>query len=113
MGCNVIALESSPELAAQPRAWCPDRRWALAAGHKAGAPYDLVLIDGAVEHFAEAIIKPLGDGGRLGAALIEGGVVRLIIGQKVSGAYGHLSIGDAGVAPLPGFTSPPVFKFER
>jgi len=114
MGCNVTALESSPELAAQARALgIFIVEGPLAAGHKAGAPYDLVLIDGAVEHMPEAIIKQLGDGGRLGAALLEGGVVRLIIGQKVSGAYGHLSIGDAGVAPLPGFDSPPVFKFER
>jgi len=114
MGCDVTALECSTELAARAREL--DVRIVegpLAAGHKAGAPYALVLIDGAAEHLPEAIIKQLADGGRLGAALLEGGVVRLIIGQKVSGAFGHLSIGDAGVAPLPGFTSPPVFKFER
>ena len=114
MGCQVIALECSPELAA--RAHDLGLRMVegpLDAGHKAGAPYDLILIDGAVEHLPEPIIKQLANGGRLGAALIDRGVVRLVIGQKVSGAYGHFSIGDAGVAALPGFAKPPVFQFER
>ena len=34
-----------------------------------GAPYDLILIDGAVEYIPDAIIDQLADGGRLGAAL--------------------------------------------
>jgi protein-L-isoaspartate(D-aspartate) O-methyltransferase len=126
MGCAATALECSADLAARARELgLRVAEGPLAAGHKAGAPYDLILIDGAVEHVPEAIIKQLADGGRLGAALIEGGaqggsqdwanggIARLIIGQKVSGAFGHLSIGDAGVAPLPGFSSPPAFKFER
>lgn len=114
MGCQVTALEGSPELAARARELgVRIADGPLEAGHKASAPYDLILIDGAVEHVPEAIIKQLANGGRLGAALIDRGVVRLIIGQKVSGAYGYFSIGDAGVAALPGFSKPPVFQFER
>lgn len=114
MGCQVTALECSPELAARARELkVRSVEGPLEAGHQAGAPYDLILIDGAVEHLPDAILGQLADGGRLGAALVDGGVVRLIIGQKVSGAYGHFSIGDAGVAPLPGFTKPRVFQFER
>ena len=114
MGCSVSALECSGELAARARdLGVPIVEGPLEAGHQAGAPYDLILIDGAVEHLPEAIIAQLTDGGRLGAALIDRGVVRLIIGQKVSGAFGHFSIGDAGVAALPGFAKPQVFSFER
>ena len=114
MGCQVTALECSPELTALARdLGVRIAEGPLEAGHKAGAPYDLILIDGAVEHVPDAIIKQLADGGRLGAALIDRGVVRLIIGQKVSGAYGYFSIGDAGVAALPGFSQPRVFQFER
>ena len=118
IGCETTAIECSAELAARARELgLRIVEGPLQAGHKGGAPYDLILIDGAVEHLPEAIIKQLADGGRLGTALIEGGseggVARLIIGQKVSDAFGHLSIGEAGVAPLPGFTSPPAFKFER
>lgn len=114
MGCVVTALECSTELAARARELGTlIVEGPLEAGHNSGAPYDLILIDGAVEHLPDAIIKQLADGGRLGAALIDRGVVRLIIGQKVSGAFGHISIGDAGVAALPGFTKPQLFKFER
>lgn len=114
MGCRPTALECSAELAARARELgVRVAEGPLEAGHKAGGPYDLILFDGAVEHLPDAIVGQLADGGRLGAALLERGVVRLIIGQKVSGAYGHLSIGDAGVAPLPGFAKPRVFQFER
>ena len=71
-GCDVTALEVDAELAARgPRARASVVEGPLAAGHEAGAPYDLILIDGAVEHLPEAIIEQLADGGRLGAALIE------------------------------------------
>ena len=122
MGCDVTALECSAELAARARELgVRTAEGPLTAGHKSGAPYDLILIDGAVEQLPEAIVKQLADGGRLGAVLIDGagdvggrpGIARLIIGQKVSGAYGHLSFGDAGVAALPGFSAPAAFKFER
>ena len=114
IGCQVAALESSPSLAARAR----DLGIAIAegpleAGHQAGAPYGLILIDGAVEYIPDAIVKQLADGGRLGAALAENGITRLIVGQKVADAFGYLSISDAGVAPLPGFTRPLGFRFER
>ena len=114
MGCQPTALECSAELAARARELgVRVAEGPLEAGHKSGGPYDLILFDGAVEHLPDAIVGQLADGGRLGAALLERGVARLVIGQKVSGAYGHLSIGDAGVAPLPGFAKPRVFQFER
>ncbi len=114
IGCDVSALESSAELAARARELGARTVEApLAAGHQAGAPYDLILIDGAVEHIPEAIVGQLADGGRLGTALIDRGVPRLIVGQKVDGAFGYLSIADAGVAALPGFSRPRAFQFER
>jgi len=114
LGCDVVALESSPELAARARELGVEVvEGTLAAGHKAGAPYDLILIDGAVEVLPEPVIQQLADGGRLGTALIDRGITRLIVGQKVAGAFGHLSIADAGVAALPGFSRPRSFTFER
>lgn len=114
VGCDVTALESSPELAARARSFgLRVIEGALPAGHKPGAPYDLILFDGAVEQLPDAILKQLADGGRLGAGLIERGVVRLIVGQKVNGAFGHSSVGDSGLAVLPGFAVPQSFHFER
>ena len=82
-----------------------------ATGSKPGSAYDLILIEGAVEYVPEAFISQLADGGRLGAALIESGVSRLIVGRKAGGAFGYFSIGDADVAPLPGFSRPRAFTF--
>ena len=114
IGCEVAALESSPSLAARTRELgIKVADGPLEAGHKAGAPYDLILIDGAVEFIPDAIVQQLADGGRLGAALAENGITRLIAGQKVGGAFGYLSIADTAVAPLPGFTCPRGFRFER
>jgi len=114
IGCNVVALESSTELAARARELgIHGVEGPLEDGHKAGAPYDLILIDGAVEHIPDAIIAQLADGGRLGTALIDRGITRLVVGQKVAGAFGYSSISDAGVAQLPGFSRPRGFHFER
>ena len=112
MGLDVVAVESSAELAATAR----DNgvgviEAPLEAGHKAKAPYDLILIDGAVEYIPEVLIKQLAEGGRLAAALVDRGVTRLIVGRKAGGGFGYHSIADAGVAALPGFTRPRAFTF--
>src|SRR6478672_2432019 len=112
IGLEVVALESSPELAARARELgVTVAEGPLEAGHKRGAPYDQIIIDGAVEFVPDAIIDQLADGGRLGAALIERGVSRLIVGRKSGGAFGYLSVSDAGAPALPGFSRPRAFTF--
>jgi protein-L-isoaspartate(D-aspartate) O-methyltransferase len=83
----------------------------LHEGWKKGAPYDQILIDGAVEHIPDAIVKQLADGGRLGTALFDRGVTRLVVGRKAGGAFGYLSVADAGVPALEGFNRPRLFTF--
>jgi protein-L-isoaspartate(D-aspartate) O-methyltransferase len=95
MGLDVTAVESGP----------------LEAGDPRHAPYDQILIDGAVEYIPDAIVAQLADGGRLGTALIDRGITRLIVGRKAGGAFGYLSIADAGVPALPGFSRPKEFIF--
>jgi protein-L-isoaspartate(D-aspartate) O-methyltransferase len=112
MGLDVVALESSGELAAGARALGIHAvEGPLDAGWKKGAPYDHILIDGAVEYLPDAIVDQLADGGRLGAPLIDRGISRLIVGRKAGGAFGYLSIADAGAPALPGFTRPRAFAF--
>jgi len=112
MGLDVIAVENSPTLAARARADGVEVIEApLENGYRKGAPYDQVLIDGAVEFIPEAIIEQLAEGGRLGAALVDRGITRLIVGRKAGIAFGFLSVGDAGVPILPGFAHPPAFTF--
>lgn len=112
VGLQVTLLESDPALAASARANGVETvEGPLAAGHRKSAPYDIILIDGAVEHIPDSLIAQLGDGGRLGAGMIDGSVTRLVVGRKSGDAFGTVSLGDAGVPPLPGFTRPPAFTF--
>jgi protein-L-isoaspartate(D-aspartate) O-methyltransferase len=112
MGLAVTALESSSQLAAAARErGIVVTEGPLHAGWKKGAPYDQILIDGAVEYIPDSIVEQLGDGGRLGAALVDRGITRLIVGRKAGGAFGYLSMSDAGVPALPGFTRPKAFTF--
>ena len=112
MGLEAIGLESLPSLAAAARDLHVNVvEGALEAGWPQAAPYDHILIDGAVEHIPDAIVAQLADGGRLGAGLIDRGITRLVVGRKAGGAFGTLSIGDAGVPALPGFSRPKAFIF--
>jgi protein-L-isoaspartate(D-aspartate) O-methyltransferase len=83
----------------------------LAAGWKKKAPYDLILIDGAVELVPQAIIDQLADGGRLATAIDDRGVTRLAIGRRSGKGFGLVAFADAEAAPLPGFSRPKGFSF--
>jgi protein-L-isoaspartate(D-aspartate) O-methyltransferase len=112
IGLDVTAVESEAELAAAAREQGIEIvEGPLEAGLASGGPYDHILIDGAVEYIPDAIIAQLADGGRLGTAIAERGITRLAVGRKAGGAFGTLSIGDAGVPALPGFQRPRAFTF--
>jgi protein-L-isoaspartate(D-aspartate) O-methyltransferase len=112
MGLGVVALESSAPLAAAARGNGIDVvEGPLEAGWRKGAPYDQILIDGAVECIPDTLVEQLANGGRLGTALIDRGITRLIVGRKAAGAFGYLSLSDAGVPALPGFIRPRACTF--
>jgi protein-L-isoaspartate(D-aspartate) O-methyltransferase len=112
MGLDVVALESSAALAERARGTGINVvEGPLEQGWEAGAPYDLILIDGAVEFVPDAIAAQLSDGGSIATALLDRGVARLVTGRKAAGAIGYHSLADAGVAALPGFSRPRAFTF--
>jgi protein-L-isoaspartate(D-aspartate) O-methyltransferase len=112
IGLEVTAVESDSALVATAREQGIEViEGPLEAGYPQAAPYDQILIDGAVEYIPDAIVDQLADGGRLGGALVDRGVTRLIVGRKAGRAFGYLSIGDAGVPALPGFSRPKSFTF--
>lgn len=75
-------------------------------------PYDLILIDGAVDHVPQQLIDLLVEGGRLVTALRDRGVSRLVIGRAAAGRLGLRTIVDADVAPLSCFERPRAFTFS-
>ena len=112
MGLDVVALESSAALAARARELgIAVVEAPLEAGWRKGAPYRQILVDGAIEFIPDAIVDQLDEGGRLGAALLDRSITRLIVGRKSGGAFGYLSLADAGTPALPGFARPPIFTF--
>lgn len=113
---EVIAVEDDSELAALARANLEGSgatliEGPLAEGCKARAPYDLILIDGAVESVPEALVGQLKDGGRLAAAILESGVTRLAIGRRAGEGFAMAAFADAAAAILPGFAKPRAFTF--
>ncbi len=83
----------------------------LAKGWAKGAPYDLILFDGAVEHVPPEIVAQLADGGRIAAPIVENGVTRLAIGRKAGGGFGMVIFADAAAPALPGFAVEKGFVF--
>lgn len=112
MGVTVDALESSAPLAALARENGVDAiEGSLEAGHGSNGLYDFILIDGAVEYIPDALVDQLKDGGRLGGAIVDKGITRLIIGRRAGGGFGHLTVADAATPALPGFQRPQAFTF--
>lgn len=114
LGATVVAVEEDADLLAAGKAAVPAAIWVrgpLAAGSKKGAPYSLILIDGAVEQIPQALIDQLADGGRLVGVLIEDGVKRLVSGVRVGKGFGVNAFADADAAVLPGFAKPALFTF--
>ena len=75
----------------------------LAEGHAAQAPYDAILIGGAIEELPDAIAAQLAEGGRIIALFAEGnlGVVRR--GTKLDGRIDWRFAFNAAAPLLPGF----------
>ena len=75
----------------------------LTAGAAEHGPYDVITVQGAVEHVPETLLDQLKDGGRIACLFMEGalGVVR--IGYKIDGAISWRFSFNAGAPVLPGF----------
>jgi protein-L-isoaspartate(D-aspartate) O-methyltransferase len=83
----------------------------LAAGYQANAPYDVILIDGAVEQIDPRIIAQLADGGRLLTGIDDGGITRLAAGHKAGDLCTLIAFADVETVRLPGFETPKGFAF--
>lgn len=117
LGVQVVALEEDEKLLDAARATLGDTvgititQGPLAAGHAKSAPYDLLVIDGAVEQVPDALVDQLRVGGRAVFATVDRGVTRLCIGVRTEGGFGARCFADAEAVRLPGFAPPKGFSF--
>jgi protein-L-isoaspartate(D-aspartate) O-methyltransferase len=114
---EVVALEVSPALVAAARANLAGAakvelvEGPLAEGWAAKAPYDLIFIDGLIEHVPDALVGQLAEGGRLACALFDRGMSRLGIGRRSGTGFGIDLFADCEAVGLPGFARPRTFTF--
>jgi protein-L-isoaspartate(D-aspartate) O-methyltransferase len=113
---EVVAVEEDADVAGTAREALAGTRVKLVEGplregHPPGAPYDLIVIDGAVEFVPDAIVGQLAEDGRLAAAILDRGVARISIGRRGGAGFGLASVSDAASAILPGFAKPRTFTF--
>lgn len=116
LGAEVHAVEEQADLLGTARATVTgtDIKWIegpLAAGAPKAAPFDRIIIEGAIEALPDALAKQLVEGGRIVAAWRDGTVTRLVQGVKAGGTIAIRSFADMDVAPLPGFAAPQRFQF--
>jgi protein-L-isoaspartate(D-aspartate) O-methyltransferase len=120
MGAEVVALESDGRLIAIARRALGEltglrlrlEQGDLAAGWPEAAPYDAILIEGAVPQVPEAISSQLAEGGRLVTVLRpEGQTGRAVLGRRTGGAFSTVPAFDCQTERLPGFSAPAGFVF--
>jgi protein-L-isoaspartate(D-aspartate) O-methyltransferase len=116
---EVVALEEDARLAAQAREALPAVGAAgvkvvtgpLPAGWPGAAPYDVILVDGAVEVEPTALLAQLGEGGRLAVILGKGGAGSAMVYRLNRGDVSAGSVFNAAAPALPGFEKPAAFVF--
>ncbi len=84
---------------------------ALAGGWAPAAPYDAILIEGAVELLPPALSRQLTDRGRLVCVLGASPGATAMLYRRSGNELGGRPIFDAAATVLPGFTKTPIFAF--
>lgn len=116
---KVVALESDGALADKAESTLAGLgydnvsfvRGDLKAGHKAGAPYDAIVVEGSVDELPEALTAQLAEGGRLVVVEGHGAAGVALIYLKSNGVATGRRVFNAAVKPLPGFERTPAFEF--
>ncbi len=83
----------------------------LTGGWPQGAPYDVILLEGATEIAPQAFLSQLKDGGRLVCILGGGPSAKAMLYGRCGEELGGRPIFDASATVLPGFAKVPAFAF--
>lgn len=83
----------------------------LVAGQPQSAPYDLILVEGAIEIEPQAFCSQLKDGGRLLCILGSPPGAKAMLYRRSGTELAGRAIFDAAATLLPGFAKAPAFAF--
>jgi protein-L-isoaspartate(D-aspartate) O-methyltransferase len=117
MGAHVVALEAPGKLAealAKKVLGVTVVTGAVTEGWAAAAPYDVILVEGAIARVPEGLLGQLAEGGRLvtvRASARPGLLGRAVKLVKLSGTVTEVPLFDAGTPALAEFRPAPAFVF--
>ncbi len=83
----------------------------LAAGWPRGAPYQAIVIEGAVAAVPPALLDQIAEGGRLAAVVRPNRSGKATLYRRIAGTIASVEQFDAACPPLPGFAAKPAFVF--
>lgn len=95
LGCDNVAVVEGP----------------LTEGYAPQAPFDVIIVEGAVDEVPQPLFDQLRDGGRLAAVVGHGNAGRAMLYRKEGKVVASRASFNAAVRPLPGFQRSPVFEF--
>jgi len=107
----VVGVEQDPAMAAEAQVNLSDDEadnavvieGPLAEGAAKHGPYDVIIVEGAVEHLPDSVADQLREGGRIAVLFMDGALGVCRIGQKIDGAVSWRFAFNASAPVLPGF----------
>jgi protein-L-isoaspartate(D-aspartate) O-methyltransferase len=114
MAARVIALENASSVLDALRAAINQASHVtvmegeLASGAPEHQPFDVILIEGAVEHIPDALFGQLSEGGRIVAPYNSSVGIEISIWAKQGDEFGRRGMYSASARALPGFAMPRV-----
>jgi protein-L-isoaspartate(D-aspartate) O-methyltransferase len=119
LAARVVAVEEDERLAARAEETLRSLgvenativRAPLTAGHPAGGPYDVILVDGAVETVPDALVLQLKADGRLAVIEREERISRAMLYERIGDRATKWPLFEAWATLLPGFERKREFVF--
>lgn len=120
LASTVVAVECEPQLVAQGNEVLNELgidnavvvQGELTGGYPKQAPYDVIVIGGAVQFIPDTIGEQLVEGGRLVTVLLDSeGLGRAILAQRIDGLLSQRVLFDANSKPLKEFQKAAGFVF--
>jgi protein-L-isoaspartate(D-aspartate) O-methyltransferase len=114
LGLDVVALETGSAaartaLAGQARVRCAEGP--LDQPPAGAGPFDVIVINGAFEVTPERLLGALKEGGRLVGLSALGQAKRIVLFERIGGAFSERALYDGPGDVLPGFARPAAFAF--